>query len=248
MEDQQKDDHVERMQRLMQDIRTQMHQLQEMVEQYGPVDEQRTVKTKAQSVGSVTAGGRSKVIEGVFDGQNMVGPDGKVYTIPANYASKSKLVEGDIMKLTITQDGSFIYKQIGPVERSRKMGTLVKDAETGMYHAVTKNGRSFRLLTASVTYYKGESGDTVVLLLPQEMDSRWAAIDNLVKGTVEESELLLDDGAEMELPMPMAELPLGDEMELPAPAEEVVEESGYAAPTIPRIVTDRFDDEPYPGV
>jgi hypothetical protein len=233
-EEKHNDDHVERMHRLMEDIRAQMSQLQQMVEQYGPVDEQRSVKTKAQHVGSVGGNGRGKVIEGVFDGQNMVGPDGKVYTVPANYASKSKLVEGDIMKLTITADGSFIYKQIGPVERARQMGTLVRDDETGMYRALTKNGRSFRLLTASVTYYKGEVGDTVVLLLPEEMDSRWAAIDNVVKGvSVEEAELL-DDGAHSELPAPHAELPLGDEMELPAPR------------MIPRITTpDDPNDESY---
>src|SRR5664279_2656801 len=56
---------------------------------------------------------RGKVIEGIFDGQKMAGPDGKEYPVPTNYASKSKLVEGDILKLTITDDGSFIYKQIG---------------------------------------------------------------------------------------------------------------------------------------
>src|SRR3989344_3463282 len=72
------------------------------------------------SVGSVqhTEAG-AVIIEGVFDGQNMVGPDGKLYSVPANYASKSKLVEGDLLKLTISPDGSFIYKQIGPVERER---------------------------------------------------------------------------------------------------------------------------------
>lgn len=53
-----------------------------------------------------------KVVEGVFDGQKMAGPDGKEYPVPANYASKSKLVEGDILKLTIADDGSFIYKQM----------------------------------------------------------------------------------------------------------------------------------------
>jgi hypothetical protein len=34
-----------------------------------------------------------KVIEGVFDGQNMVGSDGKTYPVPANYASKSSNIE-----------------------------------------------------------------------------------------------------------------------------------------------------------
>ena len=50
-----------------------------------------------------------KIIEGVFDGQNMVGSDGKTYPVPANYASKSKLVQGDILKLTIADDGTFLY-------------------------------------------------------------------------------------------------------------------------------------------
>ena len=60
-----------------------------------------------------------KIIEGVFDGQNMVGPDGKTYPVPANYASKSKLVQGDILKLTIAEDGGFIHKQIGPIPRKQ---------------------------------------------------------------------------------------------------------------------------------
>ena len=36
---------------------------------------------------------KGKVVEGVFDGQKMTGPDGKEYPVPANYASKSKLVQ-----------------------------------------------------------------------------------------------------------------------------------------------------------
>ena len=88
-----------------------------------------------------------KVIEGVFDGQTMVGPDGKNYPVPANYASKSKLVEGDILKLTIADDGGFIYKQIGPVARRQIIGTLVQ--HDGAYY-VEAQGREFRILLASV--------------------------------------------------------------------------------------------------
>jgi hypothetical protein len=73
---------------------------------------------------SVTEEIRGKVVEGVFDGQNMVGSDGKVYPVPANYASKSKLVQGDILKLTIADDGAFLYKQIGPIPRKQVVGTL----------------------------------------------------------------------------------------------------------------------------
>ena len=48
-----------------------------------------------------------RIVEGVFDGQTMHDNEGKSYPVPANYASKSKLVEGDILKLTIADDGSF---------------------------------------------------------------------------------------------------------------------------------------------
>ena len=78
-----------------------------------------------------------KVIEGVFDGQTMHDADGKVYPVPANYASKSKLVEGDILKLTIADDGSFIYKQIGPVARRQVIGVLVQ--HDGAYYVEASN-------------------------------------------------------------------------------------------------------------
>ena len=66
-----------------------------------------------------------QIVEGVFDGQNMVGPNEKAYPVPANYASKSKQVHGDRLKLTITPEGSFLYKQIGPTERKRIKGSYV---------------------------------------------------------------------------------------------------------------------------
>jgi hypothetical protein len=120
-----------------------------------------------------------RIVEGVFDGESMIGPDGKQYSMPANYASKSKLVEGDIMKLTITPTGTFVYKQIGPIERLRIIGTL-EQTSVGNY-IVTHEGKKWRVLTASVTYYKGDVGDEVVILVPKAGESNWAAIDNIVK-------------------------------------------------------------------
>lgn len=123
---------------------------------------------------------KGKVIEGVFDGENMIGPDGKQYSVPSNYASKSKLVEGDILKLTITNHGNFIYKQIGPIERARIVGVLDKN-DAGDYVAIV-DGKKYRLLTASVTYYKGEPGDEIVILIPGTGESKWAAVENVVRG------------------------------------------------------------------
>ena len=116
-----------------------------------------------------------KVIEGVFDGQMMLGPDGKNYPIPANYASKSKLVEGDLMKLTIADDGGFIYKQIGPVPRRQVIGTLVQ--HDGVYYVET-NGREYRILLASVTYFRINVSDQVTIIIPEDNpDATWAAVE-----------------------------------------------------------------------
>lgn len=135
---------------------------------------------QARESGKITKTVEGKVIEGVFDGQNMVGPDGKMYSVPANYASKSKLVEGDRLKLTITADGSFIYKQIGPIERQRLIGILAKDEISNEYR-VMAGDRSYRVLLASITYFKGETGDEVVILVPKAKPSHWCAVENIIK-------------------------------------------------------------------
>jgi hypothetical protein len=116
-----------------------------------------------------------KIIEGVFDGQNMVGSDSKTYPVPANYASKSKLVQGDILKLTIAEDGTFLYKQIGPIPRKQVVGTLI--LENGHYF-VDVNNKRYRVLLASVTYFKAKPGDQVSVNVPEdETNAEWAALE-----------------------------------------------------------------------
>lgn len=123
------------------------------------------------------------VVEGTFDGQIMIGIDGKQYPVPANYASKSKLVEGDMLKLTITQDGSFIYKQIGPANRKSIIGIVSQD-DKGNY-VILSEGRPYKVLLASITYFKAEPGDEVVIMVPREAEATWAAIENVLsKGHV----------------------------------------------------------------
>lgn len=121
-----------------------------------------------------------RVVEGVFDGERMMGTDGIKYNVPPNYASKSKLVEGDILKLVIKEDGSFIFKQIGPVDRDRVVGTLVMD-DVGNFAMTTEGGETYRILTASVTYFKGEPGDEVAAFVPKGQSASWAAVENIIK-------------------------------------------------------------------
>lgn len=119
------------------------------------------------------------VVQGTFDGQIMLGSDGKQYPVPANYASKSKLVEGDLLKLHITPEGSFIYKQIGPVERKHALGIVTQD-EGGNY-VVVADGKPYRLLLASVTYFKAQPGDEAAIVTSRDIDSRWASLENIVQ-------------------------------------------------------------------
>jgi hypothetical protein len=136
-----------------------------------------TALSEKAQVFTVSEGG--KVIEGMFDGQNMIGPDKKQYPVPANYASKSKLVEGDVLKLTIADDGSFIYKQIGPIERKKMLGVLLVD-EKGDFKVLAE-GKPYKVLLASLTYFKAEAGDEVTIVVPQASASDWAAVENVIK-------------------------------------------------------------------
>jgi hypothetical protein len=126
-----------------------------------------------------------KIVEGVFDGQNMIDGEGQEYPIPANYASKSKLVEGDGMKLTITDEGKFIYKQILPIKRKTLFGVLIQ--EDGQYKILC-DGKAYRVLLASVTFYRAEVGDQITILLPDEGEATWGAIEAVIPKNVAEAQ------------------------------------------------------------
>lgn len=140
------------------------------------IEGKKKVGRKKKSTDEIEDG---RVIEGTFDGQIMLGTDGKQYPVPANYASKSKLVEGDMLKLTITSDGSFIYKQIGPIERKRLIGIVNQDADGNYF--VTAEGRAFKVLLASITYFKVEPGDEVTLVTPRDIASDWGSVENVLQ-------------------------------------------------------------------
>src|SRR5579884_3323532 len=161
------DKQVKRLRALIAEAETALAATKELLISLVGEDPVLTEKVKEEVIG--------KVIEGVFDGQNMVGSDGKTYPVPANYASKSKLVQGDILKLTIANDGSFLYKQIGPIPRKQVVGTL--KLENGHYF-VGINGKDYRVLLASVTYFKAKPGDQVSVNLPEDdANAEWAALE-----------------------------------------------------------------------
>ena len=162
------DKQIKRLRALINEAETSLAAAKELLVSIVGDDPVLTDKVKDKALG--------KIIEGVFDGQSMVGSDGKTYPVPANYASKSKLVQGDILKLTIAEDGAFLYKQIGPIPRKQLVGVL--NQKDGHYF-VEVDGKQYRVLLASVTYFKTKPGDQVSINVPEDptVEAEWAALE-----------------------------------------------------------------------
>lgn len=165
---------------IIENIKNELARIGDILGNAVPEGEWGELSKKLVTKSTKEAAGQMKVVEGVFDGQNMIGGDGEHYTVPANYASKSKLVEGDLLKLTILHDGSFIYKQIAPIERRRVVGILAYDESSDQHYVLAENKR-WKVLRASITYYKGEPGDEVTIVVPKDTPSQWSAVDNIIK-------------------------------------------------------------------
>ncbi len=165
--------------RVVRDLRSRLENLERLLEsRQEPANLDAFALDQSDDMTYGSFEGRS--IDGVFDGQNMVGEDGRKYLVPPNYASKSKLVEGDLLRLTIAENGRFLFKQKGPIERQRLVGTLVQDELTGDWKVVA-SGNGYKVLPAATSFHKGEVGDDVVILVPKDAPSRWAAVENIVK-------------------------------------------------------------------
>ena len=53
--------------------------------------------------------------------------------------------------------------------------------DIGNFAMTTDDGKTYRILTASVTYFKGEAGDEVAALVPKGQSASWAAVENIIK-------------------------------------------------------------------
>lgn len=157
-------------------IRKLLEEAEEKIASVKRIVFEQIYQDQAENLSPVKSGA-STVIEGIFDGENMIDKTGKKFIVPANYCSKSKLVAGDKMKLTISPDGSFVFKQIGPVDRKRLVGKVAKNKDDWQ---VIVDGKKYKCLAASITYFKVKEGDKVTVILPKLGEAEWAVLENLV--------------------------------------------------------------------
>lgn len=122
----------------------------------------------------------AEVVEGIFDGFYMVGANQKKYPVPLNYSSKTKLIPGDVLKLKIMTDGKFIYKLIKPAERKHVKAILSK-TDDNKFTANTDDGKVYFLNQAAVSFYLGNPGDELYILVNENGEGNFAAIEAIIK-------------------------------------------------------------------
>jgi len=121
-----------------------------------------------------------KVVEGVFDGYFMIGSDKNKYPVPLNYASKTKLIPWDVLKLRIMEDGKLVYKLIWPAPRKYIKATL-SQTEEGKPVAITDDGKTYFLNPAAVTFFKGKPWDELSIIVNADGKGNHAAIEALIE-------------------------------------------------------------------
>ena len=121
-----------------------------------------------------------EVIEGIFDGYYMVWVDQRKYLVPLNYSSKTKLIPGDTLKLKITPEGKMIYKLIKPAGRKHLKAILSK-TDDQKFTAHSEEGQIYFLNQAAVNFHHGKPGDEVYIIINEDGEGMFAAIEAVIK-------------------------------------------------------------------
>ena len=121
----------------------------------------------------------TQIVEWIYNGYFMVGSDKKKYPVPMNYASKTKLIPGDVLKLRVMEDGKLIYKLIGQANRKYVKATLSKTDEN-KFTALTDNGDIYYLNQAAVTYYKWTTGNELSIIVNADWIGNYAAVEAVI--------------------------------------------------------------------
>lgn len=129
-----------------------------------------------------------EVVEGYFDGENMVGDNSQIYPVPQNYASKTQLIIGDRMKWILTNNRE-VFKLIQPAKRKRVVGTFNIEGDNYVV-LVDELTEPVKILKASATYaiknLDLKVGDGVAIYIPEETTPLWGAFISVVKNLEEE--------------------------------------------------------------
>ena len=119
----------------------------------------------------------TKIVEWIFTGDSMLGPDGAVYPVPQNYSSKSLLVQWSRLKATIENNGGIKYKIIEEIPFETSIGIVTKNGDK---YEITTDTKTYKVLMAAITFHKCNIGDTVSIRTPKWKDATYAVIESII--------------------------------------------------------------------
>lgn len=113
---------------------------------------------------------------GQYDGFYVTTEDGQKHEVPPTYASKSRVVFGDTLK--ILKNGDRVYfEHLNKVPRKELSGILTK--KEGSWHFLSHSG-VYKVLDVAVEYYKGKELDEAIALVPEDnLEAPFAALDKV---------------------------------------------------------------------
>lgn len=131
--------------------------------------DQKMREIEEKRVGGV----RADSVIGYFDGAYLLGEDGRTYPVPANYISKSQLLDGDKLRLYL---GDMIYKQIERVPRKTIFAVYI-----GFEMVADADGKEYNIVKSSVSYHRLVVGCEVICDVKDSPDAKFAAIKGVTK-------------------------------------------------------------------
>ncbi len=122
--------------------------------------------------------GFETIIEGIFDGNNMIWVDNKKYVVPSNYSSKSKIIQWDNLKLKISSEGNMIYKVILQVNR-KNIKWLITKNDDWKFVALWDDEKIYNLNQAAVSFFHGKPWDEAILIINSDKKCDYAALESI---------------------------------------------------------------------
>lgn len=77
------------------------------------------------------------------------------------------------------EDGKLIYKVIGPAPRKFLKAKLTK-TEEGKFIALTEDGKTYSLNQAAVSFFKGQVGNEISIIVNATEDTLSAAVEAVI--------------------------------------------------------------------
>ncbi len=123
-------------------------------------------------------------IEGSFDGTHLVTPTGEKIEVPQNYAAKTRILYGDIVKM-YEENGEKKFKVT--TKQPRKKVVALTTKKEGKWYVLTGLG-AYKISDGTADFNKLEVNQEVNVLVPENnLTVPFAAFDEVIKPVVQET-------------------------------------------------------------